>query len=343
MTTLKQLLLRSHKNLLILQEKEAKQGGAIDLKLLNEIEDHQTAIELIEEALSTELTETGLNKLKEHLSPLLVAINVESINLDELELETPPLPFEPESVLIRAGPFLMGRQPDEDAPAEETPQHELNLPAYQIAKHPVTNEQYAAFIKYQKQHDIPKKAGWYLREPPPDKLDQPVVGVSWHDALAYCRWLSKQTNRTYRLPTEAEWEKAASWTGEQKRQYPWGDKFETANCNAKESGLGDATAVGKYSPRGDSPSGCADMAGNVQEWTSTLWGSDLKKSDFPYPYRPKDGREDLAAGEHLHRVYRIHRGGSFRDTQVKLRGSARGHSDPDSKIRWRGFRVILEL
>ena len=98
MTTPKQLLLRSHKNLLILQEREAKQGGAIDLKLLNEIEDHQTAIELIEQALSTELTETGLNKLKEHLRPLLVASNVESIDLDELELETPPLPFEPETV-----------------------------------------------------------------------------------------------------------------------------------------------------------------------------------------------------------------------------------------------------
>jgi iron(II)-dependent oxidoreductase len=343
MTTLKDVLLNTHQNLLILEERKAKQGSSPDLKLLNQIDDHQAAIELIEEALSTELSETGLKRLKEALRPLLIADNVESIDLDQVERETPPLPYEPETVFIRSGPFLMGSRPGEGVGDEETPQNEVKLPAFEIGKYPVTNAQYAEFIKREKQYDVPKKAGWYLREPPADKLDQPVVGVCWHDALAYCAWLSRQTNRTYRLPTEAEWEKAASWNGDQQMTYPWGDQFEADKCNAHEAGLDNTTPVGAFSPQGDSPSGCVDMAGNVQEWTSTLWGSDLNKSDFPYPYQARDGREDLTADQRLHRVFRVHRGGSFRDNQAKVRCSARGWSDPDSKIRWRGFRVVKEI
>jgi iron(II)-dependent oxidoreductase len=85
------------------------------------------------------------------------------------------------------------------------------------------------------------------------------------------------------------------------------------------------------------------MAGNVQEWTNTLWGNRLQQNDYPYPYRANDGREDLAADKPLHRVYCIHRGGSFRDNKTKVRTTARSASDPDSKIKWRGFRVVLEM
>lgn len=344
MTTLKDVLLNTHKNLLTLEERKAKQGSSPDLKLLNQIEDHQAAIELIEEALSTELSETGLKRLKDELRPLLIADNIEIIDLGQVERETPPLPYEPETVFVRSGGFLMGSQPGQGVGDEETPQHKVDsLPAFEIGKYLVTNAQYAEFIKREKQYDVPKKAGWYLREPPPDKLDHPVVGVCWHDALAYCAWLSRQTNRTYRLPTEAEWEKAASWSGDQQITYPWGDDFDPDKCNTQETGLDNTTPVGAFSPQGDSPSGCADMVGNVQEWTSTLWGSDLNKSDFPYPYQAHDGREDLAADQRLHRVFRVHRGGSFRDNHIKVRCSARGWSDPDSKIRWRGFRVVREV
>ncbi|GIK42054.1 MAG: hypothetical protein BroJett011_58870 [Chloroflexota bacterium] len=353
MATLKDLLLRTHENLLILQEREAKHGGNAPLELLNQIRDHQTAIDLIEQALSTELTEKGLKELKEALRPLLVAGNVEQLDLEQVKLETPRLPFEPETILIPAGPFLLGSLPGDNIPVEETPQHEVVLPGYQIGQYPVTNAQYAEFIKREKQQEPPKKTGWFLREPPADKLDHPVVGVSWTDAQAYCRWLSDQTGRTYRLPTEAEWEKAASWVeeqgsgglpgaersaGERKRQYPWGDEWEDGHCNF---GSDDTTAVTAY-PEGVSPYGCYDMLGNVQEWTSTLWGSDPKENAFPYPYRASDGREE-ANPTHLHRVYRVYRGGSFRDEPGKLRCSVRGNSDPESKIRWRGFRVVLEL
>jgi iron(II)-dependent oxidoreductase len=348
MTTLQLVLQRTHHNLQILEERRAKQGSTPDLKLLNEIEDHQKAIELIEEALSIELTGTELEELKEALRPLLVASNLESIDVDTLKPETPLLPFEPETVLIPAGPFLMGTPPGDS----ETPQHEVNLHSYRIGKYPVTNAQYAEFIKRESKREYtPKRAGWFLGEPPPDKLDHPVIGLSWHDAMAYCQWLSRETGRTYRLPSEAEWEKAASWAeepgsrrvGGKKREYPWGDQFEANWCNISESGLGETTPVGKYSPQGDSPYGCADMAGNVQEWTSTLWGSDEHQNDFPYPYQANDGREDLTADQYLHQAYRVYRGGSFNDEASRARCSARGRSNAETEVTWRGFRVVLEV
>ncbi len=346
MTTLKAFLLKTHQNLLILQEREAKYGGNAPVDLLNEINDHKQAIELIEPALSTELTEVEWQELKAALRPLLLNPRyVEQLDLDQVKLETPRLPFEPETVLIPAGPFLMGASPTDAVPPEETPQHEVTLSAFQMGRYPITNAQYVEFIKREKQQEPPKKTGWFLRKPPADKLDHPVVGVSWEDALAYCRWLSGQTGRIYRLPTEAEWEKAASWAEEQgsggaggKRLYPWGDTWEVGCCNF---GSDDTTPVMAF-PSGISFYGCGDMLGNVQEWTSTLWGSDPKENMFPYPYRAGDGREE-AKPVHLHRVYRVYRGGSFRDEPGKLRCSVRGNSDPESKIRWRGFRVVLDI
>jgi formylglycine-generating enzyme required for sulfatase activity len=330
--TLKELLRKTHENLLILQEREAKYGGDAPLALLNEISDHHQAIELIQQALGTELTETGLKKLKADLKPLLIN-RIEDLDLDELKRDTHPLSFEPATILIPAGIFLMGSDTND---ADEAPQHPVKLPAYRIGVYPVTNVQYAEFIKREKQHEPPKKVAWFLREPPADKLEHPVVGVSWDDAQAYCRWLSQQTDRTYRLPTEAEWEKTAR--GEEGRRYPWGNEWHEGHCN---EGNDETTPVTAY-PAGVSPYGCYDMLGNTQEWTTTLWGSDPQTCAFPYPYRADDGREDLIAS-HLHRVYRVYRGGSFRDDPAKLRCSARGCSTPDSKIRWRGFRVVMEL
>src|SRR5262245_39879047 len=121
MTTLKALLLKTHDNLLILQEREAKYGGNVPVDLLNEINDHLQAIELIEQALATELTEAGLQELKAALRPLLLNPRfVEQLDLDQVKLETPHLPFEPETVLVPAGPFLMGSLPGDSIPAEET-------------------------------------------------------------------------------------------------------------------------------------------------------------------------------------------------------------------------------
>jgi hypothetical protein len=187
MTTLQELWQQTHENLNVLREREARYGGSAPLDLLNEIGDHLQAIELIKQVLSTEVTETALQELKAALRPLLLNPRyVQQLDLDQLKLETPLQPFEPETILIPAGTFLMGSPPAEGIPLEETPQHEITLLAYRIGKYPVTNAQYAEFIKREKQQEMPKKLGWSLREPPADKLNHPVVGVSWMDAQAYC-------------------------------------------------------------------------------------------------------------------------------------------------------------
>jgi formylglycine-generating enzyme required for sulfatase activity len=337
MASLKDVLRRTYENLQILQQREAKSGGAASLELLNQIADHRQAIDLLEAAIAAAVTGPALDDLREKLRPLLIASNVNQLNLDELAAEKPRLPFEPETVPIPAGPFWLGR---DDADPLEAPRHPVELRAFRIGKYPVTNAEYAVFIKQNPRQPAPSKAGWFVRQPPPDKLDHPVVGVNWREAVDYCRWLSEQSGRRYRLPTEAEWEKAAAWDGAQSRRYPWGDEFAPECCNAASSGVGGTSPVGRYSPGGDSFFGGADLAGNVQEWTNTLWGIDLLQPDYPYPYRADDGRENSI--EMLSRDFRIYRGGSYRDVPERLRTSARGQSDADSRLRWRGFRVVEE-
>jgi formylglycine-generating enzyme required for sulfatase activity len=253
--------------------------------------------------------------------------------------ETPPLPYEPETVLIPAGKFTMGSTPGPDVPAHETPQHEVTLPAYRIGKYPITNAQYAEFLKREHSEPayVPRRAGWLLGEPPAARLDHPVVGVSWHDALAYCNWLGQATGRTYRLPSEAEWEKAAR--GADGRLYPWGNDWAAGRCSAGSGGTAPVTAC----PDGASPYGCCAMIGNVEEWTSTLWGSAENKNDFPYPYQPGDGREDLTADRYVPGAYRVYRGAAFNAELARLRCSARGCSDHETEVTWRGFRVVREV
>ena len=243
------------------------------------------------------------------------------------------LSFEPETVLIPAGVFLMGSLENETSPANELPRHEVDLRAYRIGKYPVTNAEYTQFVKGT-QYAAPQKAGWFGKSPPGDKHDHPVVGVTWYDALAYCRWLSEQTGRTYRLPTETEWEKAAR--GVDGRIYPWGDEWDADRCNCAGRGT---TPVGAY-PSGQSPYGCYDMIGNVWEWTSTLWGSDWRAPEFSYPYQAHDGREDLTADTC---VFRLFRGGSFEDKIARLRCAARRWYAPEHAGKALGFRVLLEI
>jgi formylglycine-generating enzyme required for sulfatase activity len=257
----------------------------------------------------------------------------------------PPQAYEPEMILIPAGPFIMGN--DEGAP-HEAPAHPVNLPVYKIGKYPITNAQYLAFVQATG-HSVSAKMGWRLarrgKAPTDEMLDHPVVGVSWDDAVAYCAWLREQTGRLYRLPSEAEWEKAAAWSagqeGQTGRSYPWGDGFEATRCNSGESGLGATSPIGHYSPAGDSGYGCADMAGNVWEWTHTRWGHDYSEPDYRYPYTP-DQRENPASSQ-PHREYRICRGGSYLEERSRLRCSARNREPADEQSKQIGFRVVIEL
>lgn len=237
---------------------------------------------------------------------------------------------EPEVVPIESGPFWMGIDSASFGEPYESPRHKVDLPAYWIAKYPITNQQYAIFVKETPQQ-IAKEMDWPFAKPPQSKLNHPVVGVSWHDALAYCRWLSTQTGQTYRLPTEAEWEKAAR--GKDGRLYPWGNEWEDNRCH--HSGKGTA-AVNVY-PLGQSPFGCFDMVGNVWEWTNTLWGSHWQKTEYPYPYQAEDGRED----QNMDSIqFRIFRGGSYAEEIKKLTCVTRSWYTPDHRHRTRGFRVV---
>lgn len=169
----------------------------------------------------------------------------------------------------------------------------------------------------------------------------PVVNVSWQDAVAFCRWLASASGRPFRLPSEAEWEKAASWDEQarQKRIWPWGDTFDATKCNSRTGKKDGVTPVGAYSPTGDSAYGVADMAGNVGEWTRSLWGKDGQTLSFVYPYDPADRkREDLDASLN---TLRVMRGGTFRSIGGFVRCAYRSWSFPNRGDRYHGFRVVV--
>ena len=267
----------------------------------------------------------------------LRSLPVSAYTASPLPAASTQLPWEPEMIPIRAGEFLMGSDPGRDRYAEsgEQPQHTLYLSDYYIAKTPVTNAQYVAFV-HATDHVMPPH--WKSGKPPEGKEDHPVVCVSLQDAVAYCNWLSGVTGKAYRLPSEAEWEKGAR--GTDGRIYPWGNEPpDERRCNFGYR-VKRTTPVGHYSPQGDSPYGCADMAGNVWEWTRSLWGEHWRNPDFKYPYDCYDGRENPKASTHALRVLR---GGAFDDGDWLVRCAYRRGLDPYSRLRISGFRVVAAL
>ncbi|MBN1813975.1 MAG: formylglycine-generating enzyme family protein [Anaerolineae bacterium] len=233
-------------------------------------------------------------------------------------------PFEPKLVLIPAGEFLMGSASTKDKRAcdNEKPQHKLHLPDYYIAKTPVTNAQYAVFVR-EAGHSGPNH--WNGGNPPKGKEIHPVGGVTWHDAVAYCRWLAGVTGKPYGLPSEPEWEKAAR--GTDGRIYPWGNSWDAKRCNTSEGGKKDTTPVGVY-PGGISPYGCLDMVGNVEEWTRSIFRG--------YPYDPDDGREELEGA-----ALRVLRGSSWYTGAVYARCAYRFRDIPRYVRIHIGFRVVI--
>jgi formylglycine-generating enzyme required for sulfatase activity len=262
----------------------------------------------------------------------------EVISLNSLlgEPEAPLLPFEPITVYVPAGPFLMGINLAENVYPAETPQHSVTLPSYRMGKYPITNQQYGEFVKQTGHDSPPASAGWMLNRPPAGKLDHPVVSVTWHDAVAYCQWLSGVTSKAYRLPSEAEWEKAAR--GADGRLYPWGNSWQEDACNHNQTGT---TAVTHYEAFA-SPYGCVDMIGNVAEWVGTRWGENRQTPDYAYPYQLHDGRDNFADDPQKTRMRRLFRGGSYKDEVTMCRCTARAHIRPESASNFRGFRVALQ-
>jgi formylglycine-generating enzyme required for sulfatase activity len=194
-----------------------------------------------------------------------------------------------------------------------TPQHKLKTGAFSIDKYEVTNQEYKKFITASK-HQPPED--WEGGNYPSGKAKHPVVFVSWSDALAYCKWAGK------RLPTEAEWEKAAR--GTDGRLYPWGNKWDMRKANTAKGRKHDTTPVGNYK-KGVSPYGCYDMAGNVWEWTTSYYK--------PYPNATV---ENEFFGEERYVV----RGGSWDDAPYDALTVARAKFTPQTTFEHLGFRCV---
>ena len=229
---------------------------------------------------------------------------------------------------VPAGEFLMGSDPDKDEWADdaEQPQHKVYLDEYLIGRYPVTNKQYRAFMDacgdYCPSH-------WNNGEFPEGEQDHPVNSIPWHYAAAFCIWASDVSGQKVRLPTEAEWEKAAR--GMDGRLYPWGDQIpDESRCNFNNNG-GNTSPVGLYSPIGDGPYGCADQAGNVWEWVEDWYRyTYYESSPVSNPTGPTSGKN------------RILRGGSFNESdEHRLRVSNRQGIDPVSWYGDDGFRCAI--
>ncbi len=252
------------------------------------------------------------------LPPRLEQLGYQGWRVADTEIIVPPL------CLVPGGPFAMGGDDD----PSEAPIHTVVLSPFALTTFPITVAEYACFVRTG--HPLPRDIGRITWSVQFSRLDHPVVNVSWDDALAYAAWLSQWTGQPWRLPTEAEWEKAARWDPAARvaRAYPWGDSFDSQRCNTRESSIGATTPVGMY-PNGASPCGAQDMAGNVRQWTHSLYAA--------YPYDAADGRE-----RHDVMGERVQRGGSWFGYASDARSAFRDWHAPDDVSSVVGFRLVLD-
>jgi formylglycine-generating enzyme required for sulfatase activity len=257
-------------------------------------------------------------------------------------------------VLVPAGVFRMGDNAG-DGEVRERPVHEVDLDAYYIGKFEITNGAWRQFRDdsdydnpelWPEHRVVPKDQVPYWTQATnhgggtPGSDTYPVLGVNWDSAVAYCNWLSRKTGRKYRLPTEAEWEKAARGTDQ--RRYPWGNTIDRSYANFVGAQAFDTgVPVGYYdgSRRGNqqthdnaSPYGAYDMAGNVMEWCHDWYSRDY------YAVSPKKNPQGPADG-----AYRVVRGGTFFEEAFELRSTARSAAWPSFQAhRMVGFRAVRE-
>jgi formylglycine-generating enzyme required for sulfatase activity len=247
---------------------------------------------------------------------------------------TPSAPAD--MILVPAGEFLMGSTNDDIDQAQswsgksrhefedEFPQHSVHLDAYYVDRFEVTNAQFEAFVNatsYRTTAEDKGELSTWLAAYAPGMENYPVVWVSWYDADAYCKWAGK------RLPTEAEWEKAAR--GNLGRIFPWGDEWNSEKANSGETGYGHTMPVGSF-PTGFSYYGARDMAGNVWEWVADWWDPNYYSvSGTRNPQGPLTPTQN-----------KVLRGGAFGNARWQLRAAHRHTSGPDGYARDHSFRCV---
>lgn len=225
--------------------------------------------------------------------------------------------------VVPSGDFVMGGDKGDE---DEAPAHRVHLNAFYIDKFEVTNGRFAKYVEA-----IQSEPPWGFsdKETPVIHAERPVRWVSWMDAMGYCLWLGK------RLPTEAEWEKAARGTDE--RTYPWGNDPPTpvhAVYGLKEGGAETVSVIGDHH-RGQSPYGVQDLAGNLYEWVMDWYAEDYYSSFIYNPaVNPRGPGEGTA---------KVQRGGSYVNTPYRLRSSFRSKGDPTEHDSNVGFRCAQDV
>jgi formylglycine-generating enzyme len=264
----------------------------------------------------------------------------------------PSVPSGHDMILVPDGEFSMGTN---EGDRQEGPVHVVSLAAYWIDRYETTNRAFQRFVQSTSRQTLAEQEGrsviyrdggyhtiegasWWRPSGPESeltgRLDHPVVQVAWDDASAYCQWVGK------RLPTEAEWERAARGTDQ--RTYPWGEAGShspTAMANAgaescchesAHDGYRNTAPVGSF-PLGVSPVGALDMAGNAWEWTGDHFHGYFYAESPPYnPTGPVSGDE------------RVLRGGSWISYPFMLRAAYRGHHTPETRHNYSGFRCARD-
>ncbi|MGA1865579.1 MAG: formylglycine-generating enzyme family protein, partial [bacterium] len=276
----------------------------LDLEDYGEIKDMKDFMNVVQDRIRDKDSPDNLNKGEKGYQRKPVEGASDKLDQDMLE----------EMAFIPAGSFRMGS----DEFSGEGPAHDVYLDAFFIDKYEVTNAQYEIFWK-----STGRRPPVNWGKPGFNGSFQPVTGVSWEDASDYAAWAGK------RLPTEAEWEKAAR--GTDSLLYPWGNKWDEGRCrsNSKDPSSGLAR-IGSY-PEGVSPFGCHDMAGNAWEWCSDWFMTDYySQTESRNPKGPQDGS------------WHVLRGGGWDSAPDELRASFRQGGCPGGGYRCAGFRCVKD-
>ncbi len=255
---------------------------------------------------------------------------LENLDTQEAKSILSAHPEPDEMIYIPAGWFIMGT--DQGRYEDEQPAHRVYLDAYYIHRFPVTNFEYQKFVRATGRTPPDH---WEDGHIPVGKEEHPVVNVSWYDAVEYCQWLAEVTNKPFRLPTESEWEKAASWdeVAGRKRKWAWGDNYDSTKGNTRIGGPGSTTPIGQYSPaNGDSPYGLSDACGNTFDWVNDWWSKTYYQESPTYnPRGPETG------------IFKVSRGGSWAGSSEGSSAISRYYAmRPEVRSEYIGFRLALD-